>query len=129
MVEIKRAYDAPSRDDGYRVLIDRLWPRGIKKTDLKIDEWTKVLAPSAELRRAFGHDPKRWAMFQARYKSELRSSEAKEKIRALVERAKNGKVTLIYSAKDVEHNNAVVLKRVLSRKLRTPAKTSKGKLS
>lgn len=125
MVELKRAYDDASRSDGYRVLIDRLWPRGIKKTDLVLDEWAKVLAPSTELRRGFGHDPKLWPMFQARYKAELHSDEAEEKLNELAVRAKKGKVTLVYSARDTEHNDAVVLKTVIERVI-DPQKKKKG---
>jgi uncharacterized protein YeaO (DUF488 family) len=118
MIQIRRAYEKASRDDGYRVLIDRLWPRGIKKSELKYDEWTKLLAPSTELRRSFGHDPARWRDFQTKYKAELRSKEAREKIRELAERARKGKVTLVYSAKDTEHNDAVVLEKVIGNALK-----------
>jgi uncharacterized protein YeaO (DUF488 family) len=126
MVEMKRAYESASRNDGYRILIDRLWPRGLKKTEFKFNEWTKLLAPSTELRRSFGHEPARWRTFQSRYKAELRTNEAKAKLTELTERARKGKVTLLYSAKDTEHNDAVVLKSLIEKALRRKTTTSKG---
>lgn len=126
MVQLKRAYDGASRTDGYRVLIDRLWPRGIKKADLVIDEWAKVLAPTTELRRYFGHDPKRWSLFQSRYKAELRSNAAKDKLSELTRRARSGKLTLVYSAKDTEHNDAVVLKTIIERGIEPEKKKGSG---
>lgn len=118
MIQIKRAYEPFEKKDGYRVLIDRLWPRGVKKSDLKLDEWTKEIAPSTKLRRSFGHDPEKWTRFRKQYEVELRSEAARSKLRSLAERGARGTVTLIYSAKDVEHNDAVVLKRILDRKLK-----------
>lgn len=115
MVKIKRAYEPAKRQDGYRVLVDRLWPRGIRKDELEIDEWAKELAPSTELRKSFGHDPKKWREFQAKYLKELRAPEPQEKIRELAKRASKETVTLVYSAHDDEHNNAVVLLSVLDR--------------
>lgn len=110
-VRIKRAYEAPSADDGTRVLVDRLWPRGVRKADAAIDHWAKELAPSTELRKWFGHDPARWAEFRRRYAAELREQgEALERLRALAEK---GPVTLVYAAHDEEHNDAVVLRDVL----------------
>jgi len=106
-----------AKKDGYRVLVDRLWPRGIKKEDLPFDEWLKDLAPSTELRKEFGHDHKHWKSFISAYKKELRA----EKSRALIEKlAKEGSkktVTLLYGAHDEEHNNAVVLKQVLEKEI------------
>lgn len=112
-IKIKRAYDPPEKSDGYRVLVDRLWPRGIKKEDLPLDEWAKEIAPSTALRKTFSHDPEKWTDFQRAYKAELRKSEAKTKIAELAEKARKGPLTLVYSAKDPDHNNAQVLKDVI----------------
>ena len=109
----KRAYDPPATSDGYRVLIDRLWPRGVSKTDAAIDEWARELAPTTELRRWFGHDPERFAGFRRRYAAELGTHE--EKLRELRRRARTGRLTLVYGARDEEHNDAVVLAEVLQR--------------
>ncbi len=110
-VQVKRAYEAPAPDDGTRILIDRLWPRGIKKEALKLDHWDKELAPSTELRQWFGHDPKRWAEFQKRYAEELHSKQSA--LGALREMAREGHVTLVYGAHDEKHNNAVALRDLL----------------
>lgn len=112
-VRIKRAYDEPATSDGYRVLIDRLWPRGVAKTDAEIDEWARELAPTTELRRWFGHDPDRFDEFRRRYTAELVTHE--DKLRELRRRARNGRLTLVYGARDEEHNDAVVLAEVLRR--------------
>jgi uncharacterized protein YeaO (DUF488 family) len=107
-VRIKRAYEAPSLRDGCRVLVDRLWPRGLKKADAKITEWMKEVAPSDRLRKWFGHDPKRWDEFRRRYRAELAAnSELLQELRNL---AGKGRLTLIYSARDESHNQAVVLR-------------------
>jgi uncharacterized protein YeaO (DUF488 family) len=112
LIKIKRIYDTVSEDDGKRILVDRLWPRGLKKDEAKIDEWLKEIAPSDGLRKWFSHDPSKWQEFKNRYKKELKSkSEIIEKLRI---EAKKGQVTLLFSAKDVEHNNAVVLKEVIA---------------
>jgi uncharacterized protein YeaO (DUF488 family) len=112
MLALKRVYDKAAPEDGVRFLVERLWPRGIKKTDLRLDAWLKDVAPSTELRRWFAHDPKKWTEFQKRYFAELdRHPEACEPIRSA---ACHGRVTLIYSSHDVEHNNAVALKEYLS---------------
>lgn len=111
LVKIKRAYASPSRLDGYRVLVDRLWPRGISKSDVRIDEWQKDCAPSTELRKWFGHDANKWDKFKQRYTSELEAN--KEKVADFVNRAKKGPITLVYGAKDEQHNQAVVLKRFI----------------
>lgn len=116
-VRIKRAYEAPSARDGYRVLIDRLWPRGRRKEDLRLDAWLKDLAPSRELRTWFDHDPERWREFRARYRRELRGETAQELLRDLARRARRGTVTLVFAAKDVEHNDAVVLREIVERML------------
>lgn len=115
MIKLKRAYEPASRRDGYRVLVERLWPRGIRKTDLLLDAWEKEIAPSHELRKWFAHDPKRWSEFQQRYRHELGNSAAAERLHELARRAADGTVTLIFSSRDVEHNNAVVLQEVLER--------------
>jgi uncharacterized protein YeaO (DUF488 family) len=112
MIRIKRVYDPPEPEDGKRILIDRLWPRGIKKENLKMDEWLKEIAPSDELRKWFSHDPKKYEEFKKRYAKELEDkSGILERIRR---EAKKGRVTILFSAKDTEHNNAIVLKGLLS---------------
>lgn len=119
MVRLKRAYEAPVSGDGHRVLVERLWPRGLRKDDAHLDGWLKDIAPSDALRRWFGHDPARFAEFRERYKRELRNSHAAELLEDLARRAAHGTVTLVYSAHDQEHNNAVVLADELDRRLRT----------
>ncbi len=119
-IQLKRAYDKPARGDGFRVLVDRLWPRGIKKHDLRLDTWAKELAPSTELRKWFAHDVGKWTAFRARYRSELTRSHGSKSIREVLDAAKHAKtITLLYGAKDTEHNEAIVLhglfKRVASR--------------
>lgn len=106
-IVIKRAYDEAAASDGYRALVDRLWPRGVKKENLKVDEWLKEIGPSTELREWFAHDPAKFSEFKRRYKAEL----AKNNLAGeLLKRAeKSGTLTLVYSAKDTEHNQAVVL--------------------
>ena len=112
-IKIKHAYDPPASAGGVRILVDRLWPRGIKKENLRLDAWLKDLAPSDDLRRWFGHDPARWAEFQARYFSELDAMpQALEPIR---QAARVGTVTLLFSAHDLDHNNAVALKAYLEK--------------
>jgi uncharacterized protein YeaO (DUF488 family) len=110
-IYIKRAYEPASPSDGVRVLVDRIWPRGITKAEAAIDEWAKALAPSTELRKWFGHDPAHWDEFQKRYAAEL--DQHAMKLDELRERAKKRKLTLVYGAKDSEHNQAVVLRRIL----------------
>lgn len=119
MIQIKRVYEKENKADGYRVLIDRLWPRGIKKESLRFDEWIKDLAPSTELRKEFGHDPEKWSKFITSYKGELKAKPAQEALQNLVSIAKKQTLTLLYSAKDEEHNNAVVLKELLDSKIET----------
>lgn len=112
MFALKRVYDKAAAEDGVRFLVERLWPRGIKKADLRLDAWLKDVAPSAALRRWFSHDPKKWTEFQKRYFSELDSHpEACAPIRTS---ERHGRVTLVYSSHDTEHNNAVALKEYLS---------------
>jgi uncharacterized protein YeaO (DUF488 family) len=106
-VQIKRVYDPPSARDGYRVLIDRVWPRGVSRENARLDEWARELAPSGELRRWFAHDPERFDEFRERYCEEL--SGQRERVADLRRRARRGKVTILYAARDEQHNNAVVL--------------------
>jgi uncharacterized protein YeaO (DUF488 family) len=112
-VRLKRAYEPPARPDGYRVLIDRLWPRGVSKQEAQLDEWARQLAPSSELRRWFGHDPAKFGEFRRRYRKELAAQE--DKLRELRRRAREGTLTLVYGARDSEHNDAVVLAELLRR--------------
>jgi len=110
-IKIKRAYEPAEADDGARVLVDRLWPRGLSKQEARLDQWNRVLAPSPELRTWFGHKVNRWPEFSRRYRLELaRHAEA---LAALRRRAKEGPVTLVYAAKDERHNHAIVLRSVL----------------
>jgi uncharacterized protein YeaO (DUF488 family) len=111
-VKLKRAYEQPAGEDGTRVLVDRLWPRGLKKAAAAIDVWMKELAPSTELRRWFGHDPDRWDEFRRRYQAEL-SSKA-NLLDELRTRAREGPLTLVFSARDELHNQAVVLRDLLA---------------
>ncbi len=109
MILLKRAYDVPSPEDGVRFLVDRLWPRGVTKAELRIDAWLKDAAPSNELRRTFHHDPDRWEEFERRYAAELAAHP--EAWAPIADADRQGNVTLIYGAKDTERNNAVALKR------------------
>ena len=110
-IKLKRAYESPAPDDGTRILIDRLWPRGVKKADAAIDEWMKDIAPSTGLRKWFGHDPARWQEFRRRYQSEIRQHPDEfDRLRTL---AQHGRITLVFSAHDEAHNDAVVLKDLL----------------
>jgi uncharacterized protein YeaO (DUF488 family) len=116
MINLKRAYEPASRDDGVRLLVERLWPRGVKKDVLQLEAWLKDVAPSTKLRQWFGHDPSKWSEFQRRYRAELdRNPEALEPI---LKSAGRGRVTLIYSSHDQEHNNAVVLKAYIESRLK-----------
>jgi uncharacterized protein YeaO (DUF488 family) len=110
-VRLKRAYEPALASDGYRILIDRLWPRGLSRERVRLDEWARELAPSSELRRWFGHDPARFDDFRRRYSEELASHEGK--LRELRRRAREGTLTLVYGARDTEHNDAVVLAEIL----------------
>ena len=111
MVQLKRVYEKPAKADGLRILVDRLWPRGLTKERAAVDEWLKELAPSTELRKWFAHDPDKWKEFQSRYRKELQ--EQKEALSLLKEKSKEQTMTLVYGARDEEHNEAVVLKQVL----------------
>jgi len=113
-VQVKRVYEPAARSDGFRVLVDRLWPRGISKERAALDLWMKEIAPSTELRRWFGHDPKRWSQFQARYRAELLAHG--RELALLRSCARKGPVTLLFGARDLQHNEAVVLKDILTGK-------------
>ena len=122
-VEIKRAYDKPSLSDGQRVLVDRLWPRGMKKEGSRIDRWLKNLAPSEGLRKWF-HSSANWVVFKKRYFKELCSPEASEALNTLYQlMSEHGRATLVYASKDTEHNNAVALKEVLEGMRKPPSST------
>jgi uncharacterized protein YeaO (DUF488 family) len=115
-VLLKRAYEKVGAEDGFRVLVDRLWPRGKKKADLCLAAWAKDVAPSTELRKWFGHDPKRWLEFRKRYEVELKNPEVRARITQTIHAAqKRSVITLVYGAKDTEHNEAVVLRGVFRR--------------
>jgi uncharacterized protein YeaO (DUF488 family) len=118
VLRVKRAYEPPSRSDGYRILVDRLWPRGLSKERAAIDEWMKDVAPSAELRRWFGHDPEKWPEFQRRFRQELRART--DLVRDIARRASRGAVTLVYGARDEARNDAVVLAAVVRARLPRP---------
>jgi uncharacterized protein YeaO (DUF488 family) len=116
-VRLQRAYDEPQRDDGHRVLVDRVWPRGRTKADLRLDAWAKDLGPSTELRKWFGHDPTRWIEFQERYRAELADPERAEALDTLATIAQTGRVTIVYGARDREHNQAQVIADEIARRL------------
>jgi uncharacterized protein YeaO (DUF488 family) len=112
-ISLKRAYEDAAPDDGYRVLVDRVWPRGRSKETLTLGQWARDIAPSAELRQWFGHDPQRWGVFQQRYRAELADEVQRERLHTLLVDAAGQSITLVYGAKDEEHNQAVVLRDVL----------------
>jgi uncharacterized protein YeaO (DUF488 family) len=124
MIQLKRVYDHPEPTDGARFLVERLWPRGVKKTALPLTGWLKEVAPSDTLRRWFGHDPTKWEEFQHRYFAELDSRP--EAWHAILEAARGGQVTFLYSARDTEHNNAVALKTYVEGLLRHTAEKAHG---
>jgi len=113
MIKLKRAYEKHVKDDGERILVERLWPRGLTKLEAKIDLWLKDVAPSTKLRRWFGHDPENWDQFRQRYQEELKQKD--ELIKLLKRKAKAGTITLIYATRDEEHNGALVLQRFLQK--------------
>lgn len=115
-IQLKRAYGPSAGSDGTRILVDRIWPRGLRKENAKIDLWLKDIAPSTELRRWFHEDETRWPEFQRRYRREIRGNE--ESLNLLEQRARTGPITLLFAAADVEHNNAVVLRGVIAARLR-----------
>ncbi len=119
MIRLKRAYEAAAEDDGRRVLVERLWPRGVTKEKAALDLWLKEVAPSRELRTWFGHDPDKWAGFRRRYRDELEGRP--EEVAQLVDLCREGTVTFVYGARDEEHNAAVVLKEYVEERLETPA--------
>lgn len=110
-IKIKRIYDHPSDNDGYRILVDRLWPRGVSKEEANLDEWMKEIAPSGDLREWYDHDPEKFEEFRLRYFKEL--EEKQELVKRVFDKANESKITLLYAAKDKKHNNAVVLKEYL----------------
>lgn len=116
MIQVKRAYDTASKSDGARFLVERLWPRGVKKENLQVQDWVKDVAPSSELRKWFQHDPAKWSEFRRRYFRELKRHAGAWQ--PLLARSRRGRVTLVYSAHDTEHNNAVALKEFLNQELR-----------
>jgi uncharacterized protein YeaO (DUF488 family) len=118
MIAIKRAYEPADRSDGYRVLIDRLWPRGVSKSRAHLDAWAKEVAPSAELRKWYGHEPSKWREFKSRYSRELRVPAAKAVLDDLARRAKRGRVTLIYGSRAAEISDVAVIEQKLLRRLR-----------
>jgi|SRR5438876_3403803 len=115
MIKLKRAYEPASREDGARFLVERLWPRGLAKRDLRLDGWLKDVAPSAELRKWFSHDPKKWPEFRRRYFAELRAT--RTTWQPLVNAARRGRVTFVYAARDTARNGAVALKTFLDQRL------------
>lgn len=112
-IQLKRAYDNVSKDDGYRVLVDRLWPRGVAKEKLALQDWLKAIAPSPGLRKWFAHDRQKWTEFAQRYQQELRTGEQNEALELLHAIASQQQVTLVFAAKDEQYNHAVVLKQQL----------------
>lgn len=113
-IVLKRIYDKPEKSDGFRILVDRLWPRGVKKENAEIDLWLKDIAPSDTLRKWFNHEPEKWPEFQKRYKQELK--EKKDLLDLIKDKAKKHKVTLLFASKETEHNNAVALLKILDKK-------------
>lgn len=128
-IALKRIYDSPSRSDGVRVLVDRLWPRGLRKDEAMLHEWLREIAPSNELRKWFHAPPERWLLFRKRYLKELSRPEAQEDLETLYRLAhKRKRLTLLYSSKNVTHNNAVVLKELLDGMRKPPTGTGPGAL-
>ncbi len=113
-IKIKRVYDKSEKTDGYRILVDRIWPRGIKKNELIYNEWLKEIAPSTELRKWFAHDPGKWEEFKSKYFSELKN---KKSLSSQILKNGNNTITLLYSAKDIKHNQAVALKEFLEKEI------------
>jgi uncharacterized protein YeaO (DUF488 family) len=115
---LRRAYDRPGGKDGFRVLVDRLWPRGVSKEALKLDAWLKEIAPSSALRRWFDHDPRKWSDFKRRYRAELNDSfEGQKALETLKSRAQKGRLTLVYASREKTYNNAVALKEILKNRI------------
>ncbi len=130
MIVTKRAYEPAAASDGYRVLVDRLWPRGVSKAKARLDAWEKEVAPSPALREWYGHDPAKWPEFRRRYAWELRTSAAQTVLDDLTRRAKRGRVTLVYASKAADISDVAVLERLLTRRLRAnrrrPARNSEA---
>lgn len=114
-IRLKRAYESAAKNDGTRVLVDRVWPRGVSKDKLAADEWLKAVAPSSELRKWFAHDAEKWDEFKRRYTEELGSGEQQKAFKQLKEYAGDGRLTLVFAARDEQHNQAVVLKELLKK--------------
>ena len=112
-IKIKRVYEHPEKDDGMRILVDRLWPRGLTKKKASVDLWLKDIAPSTELRKWFAHDPDKWKRFRGRYQTEIRNNH--DLIKVIKRKAREGTITLIYGARDEKHNEALVLKQFLEK--------------
>jgi uncharacterized protein YeaO (DUF488 family) len=117
MIRVRRAYEPAKKDEGARFLVDKLWPRGVKKEALKLKGWSKDVAPSSPLRKWFGHDPERWEGFQRRYFDELKAKP--ETWQPLLQTARKNDITLVFGARDAEHNNAVALQKFLEKKLKS----------
>ena len=117
MVAIKRVYEKPVKSDGQRILVDGLWPRGFSRSQLKIERWMRELAPSAVLRKWYGHEPKKWDEFRRRYRRELAASPRMELVEELVKLARQDKITLVFAARDVERSNAAVLQEMVNAKM------------
>jgi uncharacterized protein YeaO (DUF488 family) len=116
-IRLRRAYEDPRPDDGHRVLVDRVWPRGRTKDELRLDAWARDLGPSSGLRRWFGHDPARWTEFQTRYRAELAERDRAQVLDALAAIARSGRVTIVFGARDREHNQAQVIADEIARRL------------
>jgi uncharacterized protein YeaO (DUF488 family) len=121
MITLKRAYDPVSRTDGRRFLVERLWPRGVSKAKLRVDAWLREVGPSTELRTWFSHDPDKWSEFRTRYFRELNSRP--EAWQPIASAARRGRITLVYSSHDTQHNNAIALQEYLRTKMRRPARS------
>lgn len=115
-VRLQRAYEEPTPDDGYRVLVDRVWPRGRTREQLRLDAWARDLAPSTELRKWYGHEPARWEEFRTRYRTELAAPDRAMQLDELAERARTGRVTIVFGARDAEHSQAEVIAEELARR-------------
>lgn len=111
MIKTRRIYDRPEADDGFRILVDRIWPRGLKKNDVKIDLWQKNIAPNSALRKWFNHDKRKWNEFKSRYYEELKDKQ--EIVKLFLEKTEEGTITLLYSSKEEKYNNAIPLKEFL----------------
>ena len=113
MIKLKRVYDPVQRGDGRRVLVERLWPRGIRKDDRRVGEWLRDIAPSGALRRWYGHDPAKWPQFKRRYRAELKTPERRRLLETLADQARRRNVTLVYAARDTERNSAILVREAL----------------